>query len=88
MEKRKRGSWCPTDLPLRTSIACRGARREKVAIARLAWEQTAVNMKWIAGQLRLRSAANASQQIRRQRKDEPDHPMALKQWIIRSRNVA
>jgi len=65
-----------------------GSEARKVAIARLVWEQTTVDMKWLAGQLHLRSAANASQQIRRQRKAEPTLPKALKQWIIQSRNVA
>jgi len=65
-----------------------GSEARKVAIARLLWEQTTVDMKWLAAHLHLRSAANASQQIRRQRQQPPRLPKALQQWIDQSRNVA
>ena len=41
-----------------------GSEARKVTIARVVWEQTTMDMKWIAQHLGLRSAANASQQIR------------------------
>jgi hypothetical protein len=65
-----------------------GSEARKVAIARVVWEQTTVDMKWLAARLHLRSAANASQQIRRQRQQAPSLPNPLQQWIIQSRNVA
>jgi len=65
-----------------------GSEARKVAIARAVWEQTTVDMKWLATHLHLRSAANASQQIRRHRQQPPGLPQALQQWLIQSRNVA
>lgn len=65
-----------------------GSDVRKVAIASLIWERTIVSMKWIAENLSMRSPANASQQIRRHRKNPPNLPKALNQWIIQSRNVA
>ena len=65
-----------------------GSDARKVAIARVIWERTTVNMKWIADHLHLRSAANASQQIRRHRQLTPKLPKDLKQWTTQSRNVA
>ncbi len=65
-----------------------GSEGRKVAIARLVWEQTTVDMKWLAAELHLRSAANASQQIRRHRLHPPKLPKAMHRWMIQSRNVA
>lgn len=65
-----------------------GSDARKVAIAGLIWENTTMNMKWIAEHLGMRSAANASQQIRRQRNHPPDLPKPLQRWINQSRNVA
>ena len=65
-----------------------GSDVRKVAIASLIWERTTVSMKWLAENLSMRSAANASQQIRRHRKEPRKLPKALNQWIIQSRNVA
>lgn len=65
-----------------------GSEGRKVAIARLIWELTTVDMKWLAQQLSLRSAANASQQIRRSRQHPAKLPKALQQWVLQSRNVA
>jgi len=45
-------------------------------------------MKWLADHLHLRSAANASQQIRRQRQCPPALPKAIRQWTHLSENVA
>jgi REP element-mobilizing transposase RayT len=47
-----------------------GSDPRKVAIARAVWEQTTVGMDWLAERLSMRSAANVSQQIRRQRQAE------------------
>jgi hypothetical protein len=38
-----------------------------VAIAAKIWENTTMSMSWISENLGMKSAANASQQIRRQR---------------------
>ncbi len=65
-----------------------GSEARKVAIARIIWEQTTVDLKWIAARLDLRTAANASQQIRRHRHHTPELPIALKKWLSLSRNVA
>jgi len=65
-----------------------GSEARKAAIARLVWERTTMDMKWIAAQLGLRSTANASQQIRRHRKEPPKLPKSLQEWVRQSRNVA
>ena len=64
-----------------------GSDWRKVAIARIVWESITVDMKWLATQLRLRNAANASQQIRRHRQQPPKLPKALERWMNQSRNV-
>ncbi len=56
-----------------------GSDLRKVALASAIWEQTIVSMAWLAEHLAMRSAANASQQIRRYR---------LAQAKPLSRNVA
>lgn len=71
-----------------TLRALPGSEARKVALARLVWETTTMNMKWIAENLAMRSAANASQQIRRHRAQPPALPKILKTWINQSRNVA
>jgi ABC-type hemin transport system ATPase subunit len=65
-----------------------GSDARKVAVARVVWEQTTVDMTWLAGHLHLRSAANASQQIRRHRQQPPELSKDLQRWMIQSRNVA
>jgi hypothetical protein len=45
-------------------------------------------MTWLAVHLHLRSAANASQQIRRHRQHPPPLSKALQRWILQSENVA
>ena len=59
-----------------------------VAVARAVWEQTTVDTTWLAEHLHLRSAANASQQIRRHRQQPPELSKDLQRWMIQSRNVA
>jgi putative transposase len=44
-----------------------GSDLRKVAIAARIWENTTVSMSWISENLAMKSAANASQQIRRLR---------------------
>jgi hypothetical protein len=44
-----------------------GSDPRKVAIARAVWEETTVSLGWIAERLRMRSAANVSQILRRNR---------------------
>ncbi len=65
-----------------------GSEARKVAIARRVWEQTTMDMKWIAEHLAMRSAANVSQQIRRHRQEPPKLPKPLQQWTKQSGNVA
>jgi hypothetical protein len=65
-----------------------GSDARKVAVARVVWEQTTVDMTWLAGNLHLRSAANPSQQIRRHRQQPPPLSKALQRWILQSENVA
>lgn len=62
----------------------------KVVVAQVVWEQTTVGMKWINQKLAMKSAANASQQIRRLRtgkRAEEKLPNALEEWV-QSKNVA
>jgi hypothetical protein len=56
-----------------------------VAVARAVWEQTTVDTTWLAEHLHLRSAANASQQIRRHRQQPPELSKDLQRWMIQSR---
>ena len=60
----------------------------RAAIAWAVWRETIVPQKWIAEALGLKSAANASQQIRRfAREPERGLPARVRKWK-RSRNVA
>ncbi len=52
-------------LDLRNLQRLSGSDARKVAIAGAIWEQTVVPQKWLAERLRMRSAANVSQQLRR-----------------------
>ena len=65
-----------------------GSDARKVAIATAIWQNTTMNMQWIAERLSMRSAANASQQIRRLRIAPQPLPTELKKWTTQSRNVA
>jgi hypothetical protein len=47
-----------------------GSDERKVAIAREIWEKTTMSMNWIAEKLRMKSAANVSQQLGRARRRE------------------
>lgn len=71
--------------------ALRKDRRGDWTRSSVAWslaKETSVPHAWIAENLNLKSAANASQQIRRfQREPEKALPKAVKQWKL-SRNVA
>jgi len=62
----------------------KGSDARKVAIARVIRQRTTVSMSWIAEHLSMRSAANASQQIRRQPKVANAVPKGLKTWVILS----
>lgn len=64
-----------------------GSELRKVAIAREIWDRTTVSMSWISGQLAMKSAANASTQIRRikkMKKPTATLPAALCRWIEQS----
>jgi len=65
-----------------------GSDARKVAIAQVIWENTTMKLSWIAGQLSMKSAANASQQLRRYRQSRPALPKQLNAWILQSLNVA
>ena len=68
-----------------------GSDLRKVIIAGAIWERTTVRMSWISEKLAMKSAANASQQIRRMRAGKRSGgkvPRALKAWSKQSRNVA
>ncbi len=65
-----------------------GGEPSKVDIARVIWEKTSVNLNWIAENLAMKSAANASQQIRRSRYQEPRLPKAVNKWIALMKNAA
>ena len=65
-----------------------GSDKRKVVIAAVIWQNTTVKMQWISDRLSMRSAANASQQIRRWRLAPQPLPKPLKSWTIQSRNVA
>jgi hypothetical protein len=58
------------------------------AVAWAIWKETIVSQKWIAETLILKSAANASQQIRRFSKlKDSELPKSIRSWR-KSRNVA
>lgn len=52
-------------LDLQTAQSLKGSDRRKVAIAKVIWQNTTVSMSWLAQRLSMKSAANASQQLRR-----------------------
>jgi hypothetical protein len=59
-----------------------GSDARKVAIARAIWEQTVLPQTWLAERLRMRSAANVSQQLRRHRAHakRSELPLSLQKW--------
>jgi REP element-mobilizing transposase RayT len=59
-----------------------GSDARKVALARLLWRGTTVSQGWIATRLRMGSAANVSQQLRRGiARGEKSLPMALRRYL-------
>jgi hypothetical protein len=66
----------------------KGSDPRKVAIARIIRQRTTASMPWIAGKLSMRSAANASQQIRRSPQPDKKLPKKLQTWINLSRVAA
>ena len=65
-----------------------GSDPRKVAVARVVWERTTVGMPWLAEHLHLRSAVNASQQIRRHRRQPRALARKLQKWMVQSINAA
>ena len=65
-----------------------GTDPRKVAVARVVWERTTVGMPSLAVQLNLRSGANASQQIRRHRRQAPVHARKVRKWMVQSIDAA
>lgn len=60
----------------------------RAAVGWAIWKETVVTQRWIAEKLNLKSAANASQQIRRfAREPEQGLPKRIREWK-KSRNVA
>jgi REP element-mobilizing transposase RayT len=58
----------------------KGSDARKVAIARVIRSRTTVSQSWLAERLRMRSATNVSQQIRRKRDVEKSVPKPLAAW--------
>ncbi len=60
-----------------------GSDGRKVEIARVIWEMTTVSQSWLAQNLGMRSAANVSQQLRRQASATPRAklPPSLERWV-------
>jgi hypothetical protein len=58
-----------------------GSDPRKVALARLLWQRTTESQQWIAERLQMRSAANVSQQIRRQPVGTTTLPNALRVFL-------
>jgi putative transposase len=61
----------------------KGSDPRKVLLADLLWRRTVVSQEWLAEKLRMRSAANVSQQMRRlDRKRAPGRvPEAMKAFL-------
>jgi hypothetical protein len=61
----------------------KGADARKVLLADLLWRRTVVSQEWLAEKLRMRSAANVSQQMRRLDKKRAlgRVPEALKRFL-------
>jgi ABC-type cobalamin/Fe3+-siderophores transport system ATPase subunit len=62
----------------------KGSDRRKVAIARVIRQRTTVSMGWLAEHLAMRSAANVSQQLRRQKETNAALPGAPRTWLTQS----
>ena len=68
-----------------------GSDLRKVVIATVIWGKTTVRMSWISEKLAMKSAANASQQIRRMRARQRSGAKlskVLQTWSKQSTNVA
>jgi hypothetical protein len=76
------------DLTLEEVMRLRGSDPRKVAIAAAIRAQTTISLGWLAERLRLRSAANASQQIRRHRLQPPRLAKPLANWCKRLSEIA
>jgi putative transposase len=59
-----------------------GSDPRKVAVARVVSERTTVGMPWLAEHSNLRSAANASRQIRRHFRQPPPLARKLQRWMV------
>lgn len=75
-------------LTAKALLASKGSDPRKIAIARVLWRGTIVSMEWIARRLEMKSATNASQQLRRQMPVVQTLPFALQEWMVLSENVA
>lgn len=64
-----------------------GSDARKRALASLLLERTIARQSWIADRLRMRSAANVSQQVRRYRKEKLKLPPKLAAYLKQSRYV-
>jgi hypothetical protein len=56
---------CDTGLNRVDLSRLKGSDPRKVALAELLWKQTTVSQEWLAERLKMRSAANVSQLLRR-----------------------
>jgi len=59
----------------------KGSDWRKVAVAKLLWENTTVSQEWVAERLKMRSAANVSQQLRRARLERRSLPAGLQAYL-------
>ena len=65
----------------RELVRSKGSDRRKVALARLLWERTTVSQGWLADRLKMGSAANVSQQLRRAGSARKGLPRELSAFI-------
>jgi putative transposase len=65
-----------------------GADARKVAIAHAIWQQTAISQQWLAERLRMKSAANVSQQLRRYSAKNRQSGLSpsLRKWLFSVKN--
>jgi REP element-mobilizing transposase RayT len=80
-EELLRAGLLAAGLEERTLAALPGSDVRKVALAELIVSRTVARQSWVAERLKMRSAANVSQQVRRHRKTQPKLPAKLQSYI-------
>ena len=61
-----------------------GSDPRKVAMAQVIHSVTSVSQVWVAGRLKMRGAANVSQQLRRLKREELKLDQEAKEWLART----